>query len=104
MSLLTTGLGRLRLVAWLEGVSFLVLLLVAMPLKYLAGQPQPVRLVGMAHGLLFVLYVLLLAQQSLARRWGWGTTLLGFGASLVPLGTFWADRKLFRPEPGETAA
>ena len=94
--LLLTGLGRLRLVAFLEGVSFLVLLLVAMPLKYLAGQPHAMRPVGMAHGVLFVLYVLLLLQQTIARRWSWRTALLGFVASLVPLGTFWADKKLFR--------
>ncbi|MBF9224019.1 DUF3817 domain-containing protein [Hymenobacter ruricola] len=66
--LLLTGLGRLRLVAILEGVSFLVLLLVAMPLKYLAGQPQAVRPVGMAHGLLFVLYCFLLIQQKIFYR------------------------------------
>ena len=92
-----TGLGRLRLVAFLEGVSFLVLLLIAMPLKYLAGQPLAVKQVGMAHGVLFVLYVLLLVQQSVERDWSWRKALLGFVASLVPLGTFWADRKLFRP-------
>ena len=94
--LLLTGLGRLRLVAILEGVSFLVLLLVAMPLKYLAGQPQAIRPVGMAHGVLFVLYVLLLVQQTIARSWPLRTVVLGFVASLVPLGTFWADKKLFQ--------
>ncbi|MFD2720554.1 DUF3817 domain-containing protein [Hymenobacter monticola] len=93
---LLTGLGRLRLVAILEGVSFLVLLLIAMPLKYLAGQPQAVRHVGMAHGVLFVLYVLLLIQQSIERGWSIKKMLLGFIASLVPLGTFWADKKLFQ--------
>ena len=94
---LLTGLGRLRLVALLEGVSLLVLLLVAMPLKYLAGQPAAVKQVGMAHGLLFVLYVFLLIQQSIERSWSFRKVLLGFVASLVPLGTFWADKKLFRP-------
>ncbi|HEX8507558.1 MAG TPA: DUF3817 domain-containing protein [Hymenobacter sp.] len=95
--LLLTGLGRLRLVAILEGVSFLVLLLIAMPLKYLAGQPMAVRHVGMAHGVLFVLYVFLLIQQSIERSWSFKKALLGFIASLVPFGTFWADRKLFQP-------
>ena len=96
--LLLTGLGRLRLVAFAEGVSFLVLLLIAMPLKYLAGQPLAVKQVGMAHGLLFVLYVFLLIQQGIERRWSLGKMGLGFLASLLPLGTFWADRKLFRTE------
>ena len=97
MDFLSTALGRLRLTALLEGVSFLVLLLIAMPLKYMAGQPDAVRVVGMAHGVLFVLYVLLLVQQGIARRWSWRTMVLGFVASLVPLGTFWADKKLFQP-------
>lgn len=93
---LLTGLGRLRLVAFLEGLSFLVLLLIAMPLKYMMGQPAAVKQVGMAHGLLFVLYVFLLIQQGVERRWSLGKMGLGFLASLVPLGTFWADKKLFR--------
>ncbi|GAA3966903.1 DUF3817 domain-containing protein [Hymenobacter antarcticus] len=97
MNFISTALGRLRLIAILEGVSLLVLLLIAMPLKYLAGQPGAVRVVGMAHGVFFVLYVLLLIQQGIARRWSWRTMALGFVASLVPLGTFWADKKLFQP-------
>ncbi|WP_310393985.1 DUF3817 domain-containing protein [Hymenobacter sp.] len=95
--LLLTGLGRLRLVALLEGISLLVLLFIAMPLKYLAGQPLAVKQVGMAHGLLFVLYVFLLIQQTIERGWAFKTAALGFIASVVPFGTFWADRKLFRP-------
>lgn len=98
-NLLSSGLGRLRLVAFLEGVSFLVLLLVAMPLKYVFGQPLAVRHVGMAHGLLFVLFVLLLIQQSIERSWPARVWALGFLASLVPGGTFWADVKLFREQP-----
>jgi integral membrane protein len=97
LDLLKTPLGRLRLVGFLEGLSFLVLLGIAMPLKYLAGEPAAVRLVGMAHGLLFVLYVLLLIQNALELRWSFGKTLLGFVASLLPFGTFYADKKLFQP-------
>jgi integral membrane protein len=94
--LLLTSLGRLRLIGFLEGVSLLVLLFVAMPLKYLAGQPAAVRVVGMAHGLLFVLYVLLLVMVAIERRWSIGKVGLGVLASVVPFGTFWADRRLFR--------
>ena len=96
---LQTALGRLRLVGYLEGVSFLVLLLIAMPLKYLAHQPAAVRLVGMAHGLLFLLYVFLLIQNTIEHSWTWRKATLAFLASLVPLGTFWADRRLFHPTP-----
>ncbi|GAA4351070.1 DUF3817 domain-containing protein [Hymenobacter saemangeumensis] len=96
-SLLTTPLGRLRLVGFLEGLSFLVLLGIAMPLKYMLHMPQAVRVVGMAHGVLFVLYVLLLIQNSIEHRWSLGKAALGFLASLVPFGTFYADKKLFQP-------
>ncbi|MBC8081965.1 MAG: DUF3817 domain-containing protein [Hymenobacter sp.] len=95
-SLLTTALGRLRLVGFLEGCSFLVLLGIAMPLKYLAGQPAAVRQVGTAHGVLFVLYVLLVLQNALESRWPLRKTLLALVASFLPLGPFWADRHLFR--------
>ena len=100
--LIKTALGRLRLVGYLEGISFLVLLFIAMPLKYVAGQPAPVRVVGMAHGVLFVLYVFLLIQNTIEHRWSWKKATLGFIASLVPLGTFWADRRLFQPTALQT--
>ncbi|SNC68313.1 integral membrane protein [Hymenobacter gelipurpurascens] len=95
-SLLRNSLGRLRVVGFLEGVSFLVLLGIAMPLKYLAGQPEAVRIVGMAHGVLFVLYVLLVIQAGIGHSWSWRKMLLALVVSVVPLGTFWADKKLFR--------
>jgi integral membrane protein len=94
--LLKTPLGRLRLVGFLEGLSFLVLLGIAMPLKYLAHEPAAVRMVGMGHGLLFVLYVFLLIQNAIELRWSLGKAIAGFVASLLPFGTFYADRKLFQ--------
>lgn len=98
LQFLRTPLGRLRLIGYLEGISFLVLLFIAMPLKYLAHQPAAVKTVGMAHGLLFVLYVFLLIQNTIELSWSWRKAALGFVASLLPLGTFWADRRLFQPQ------
>ncbi|AYA37339.1 DUF3817 domain-containing protein [Hymenobacter oligotrophus] len=94
--LFSSTLGRLRVAGFLEGLSFLVLLGIAMPLKYLMGQPEAVKHVGMAHGLLFVLYVLLLIMATIEHSWSVRKAALGFVASLVPFGTFWADKKLFR--------
>ena len=96
LSLLKTSLGRLRIIAFAEGISFLVLLGIAMPLKYIAGIPEVVRVVGMAHGVLFVLYVVLLIQVAIERDWSWKKSILAFLASLVPFGTFYADAKWFR--------
>ncbi|MGB3616860.1 MAG: DUF3817 domain-containing protein [Catalinimonas sp.] len=93
---LKTSLGQLRLVGLLEGISYLLLLGVAMPLKYVLGQPEAVRVVGAAHGGLFVLYVLLVLWVGWRYRWSLGKVAAALVASVVPFGTFWADRRLFR--------
>lgn len=92
--MLASSLGRLRLVANLEGISFFVLLGIAMPLKYVMGLPEAVRVVGMLHGVLFVAFVFMLMSTSQEREWPWKRTLLAFVASLVPFGTFVLDREL----------
>lgn len=94
--LIKSALGRLRIVAFLEGISYLVLLGIAMPLKYFAGLPQAVRVVGMAHGVLVVLFVLLLIQVAIERDWTFKKSFMSFVASLVPFGTFYADSRWFR--------
>lgn len=91
-------LGRLRITGFLEGLSFMILLLIAMPLKYVAGKPEMVSIVGMAHGVLFVLYILLTVVARIQYRWSWKKMLLLWVASIVPLGTFYADQKILRYE------
>jgi len=98
MKLLFDSLARLRVVSILEGVSLLVLLGIAMPLKYLAHQPAAVRVVGMLHGILFVSYVLLLAQTAIERRWSVAKAGLGLLLSVVPFGAFYAERRLFQDQ------
>jgi len=87
---------RFRWVAFLEGVSFLVLLCIAMPLKYYAGLPIVVRIVGMAHGVLFVAYGALVAVLVFRRAWSWGKGAEAMMYSLLPFGTFVLDAKLKR--------
>lgn len=88
----------LRAVAWLEGVSFLVLLGVAMPLKYAAGNPLPVKVVGWIHGALFVALCVVLLVVMRRRRWPLGRGALVFAAALVPFGPFLVDRRIARYE------
>jgi integral membrane protein len=95
-----TSLRLLRLVAFTEGVSFLTLLFIAMPLKYLAGLPMAVRVVGMIHGVLFIVFVLVLIWASIARTWPVRRWLLAFVSSIVPFGTFFFDRSLRREIAG----
>jgi integral membrane protein len=83
-----------RWVALFEGVSFLVLLGIAMPLKYIAGYPLAVRVVGSAHGVLFVAYVLLVAALFLVQRWSLPRVAQALVLSVVPFGTFALDRRL----------
>lgn len=91
-----SALRSLRVVAFWEGISFLVLLGVAMPLKYLFQMPLAVRIVGMAHGVLFVAFLACLAWAATARSWGVGRCAAAFFASIVPGGTFWLERSLRR--------
>ncbi len=93
--LLKTALGRLRIVAFIEGCSYL-LLGFTMILKYKFFMPQPNYIVGLAHGMLFVLYIVLLIQVSFSYRWNILKTFMAFLASLIPFGTFYADKVLFR--------
>ena len=82
----------------LEGVSFLVLLGIAMPLKYLAGMPQMVSVVGAAHGLLFLLFVAAVFQVAIPARWPWTRVAGALAAAVLPFGPFVLDSHL-RREP-----
>lgn len=91
-----SSLSALRLIGLLEGISYLVLLGIAMPLKYYYDKPDAVKIVGMAHGVLFVMYCINLLIVHLKLKWSMGKTIGAFIASLVPFGTFYADKKWFR--------
>ena len=87
-----------RKIALAEGVSFLILLFVAMPMKYFMGMPEVVRVVGSIHGGLFLLYVGLLARIHFSQRWPFMFSLSALIASVVPFGTFMLDKHLRRKE------
>ena len=86
--------GRVRFVGMLEGLSFLILLFIAMPLKYLADQPMAVRVTGMAHGVLFLLFLFVIFQAWGNKALTTKQSALAFLASLVPFGPFLIDRRL----------
>lgn len=82
-----------RVISLLEALSYIVLLLIAMPVKYLLGNPELVRVVGMAHGILFVLYIL--GAFVFKNKLNWSNQILGVVilCSIIPLGPFYVDRK-----------
>lgn len=87
----TNPLARVRVVGIIEAISFLLLLGIAMPLKYLADRPEAVQVIGMAHGVLWILYLAVLALAVFSgvlalRTAGWGVV-----ASVLPFGPFVYD-------------
>jgi integral membrane protein len=89
-----TSVGRLRIIGIIEGVSFLVLLGVAMPLKYFAGLPQAVTVVGWIHGLLFMAFCVALTQAHQEAKWTLWRTGGVLIAALLPFGPFVIDKRL----------
>lgn len=82
-----------RIIALLEGVSYILLLFIATPIKYLYEDPQYVKLLGMPHGLLFMAYVVIAVMISPVMKWSTRTLWIVLIAAIIPFGTFYIDRK-----------
>lgn len=87
-------LSIFRIVSLVEGTSLVALIFIAMPLKYHFGVIDIVSIVGWAHGILFLVYLLALLATSHIMKWSVGFFLLSFAASVVPTGTYLLDFKL----------
>jgi integral membrane protein len=85
-----------RIVGYLEGTSYVLLLFVAVPIKYYADDPQLVKLLGMPHGLLFVTYVIMSIINSRIFNWSDNKTFQILISSILPFGTYYIDKKYFR--------
>lgn len=90
------SIKQFKLIAILEGLSFLILLGIAMPLKYIFGYPETTEVVGMAHGILFITYVLMVFLIRKQLKWDYKITFLALAASVLPFGPFVVDRKLLK--------
>lgn len=91
-----TNLNLLRLFGYLEGISFLLLLGVGMPLKYMYEMPKPNLIIGMAHGILFIAYCAWVYIVRMENKWNAAKTFWATVAAFIPFGTFVADAKIFR--------
>lgn len=86
-----------RITAILEGISYLALFACTMPLKYWAGLGEPNKVVGYTHGILFILYSAVAIVFCWKHQWGLKRLMILFIASLLPFGTFYADKKYLNP-------
>jgi len=85
-----------RIVSFLEGVSYLLLLFIATPIKYFGDDPSYVKMLGMPHGILFMLYVILAFMLRSEMKWNNKTFSIVLLASIIPFGTFYVDKKYLR--------
>ncbi|MBY0221645.1 MULTISPECIES: DUF3817 domain-containing protein [Sporosarcina] len=92
--MLKNALGRFRLMGILEGSSLLILLFIAMPMKYFMDIPEAVRLVGMIHGILFTIYCVMILYATFAVKWPLRFSLGAFVAAFIPFGNFILDIRL----------
>ena len=98
LSFLFSAIGRLRLMAYVEGVTLLVLVAVGVPLKYLAGHPELVSVLGPIHGVSFLIYLICLVEASVAGRFKITEILKLFVAAFIPLAFISSIRLLARKE------
>ncbi|WP_296683466.1 DUF3817 domain-containing protein [Flavobacterium sp.] len=85
-----------KIIALLEGTSLLLLLLFAMPMKYMFHEPIFVKIIGMAHGILFVAYIIMAIMQKIESNWSFKTLGIISIASVIPFGTFYIDKKYLK--------
>ena len=92
--MIKNSVKKLGFINTTEGYSYLFLLFIAMPLKYAFGYPMVVKIAGMAHGVLFVAFCLLLLQSWIETKWAFKENVIFFVATLIPFGTFYTKRKI----------
>lgn len=85
---------KFGLINTIEGYSYLALVFIAMPMKYLLAMPMAVKIVGMVHGILFILFCILLVKAWQEAKWPFMENVIFFVASLIPFGTFFTKNKI----------
>lgn len=91
-------IGRLRMMGIAEGISLLLLLFIAMPLKYLANIPEAVKIIGWVHGMLFISFIVMVLYAYSQLKWSFKKVIFAFIAAFLPFGTFVFDAQLKKEE------
>lgn len=85
-------ISSFRIISYLEGISYLLILFVTMPLKYLFASPEPNKVIGMTHGFLFLGYIVMAFLIKPEKKWNNKTLGIVLLCSVIPFATFWMDR------------
>ena len=93
-----TAYGRYRVLAYVVGTLLVVLVFIGVPLKHFAGKPAVASVVGVTHGVLYMVYLAAALQLAIARRWSIVRIAIVFAAGLVPFLTFYMERQVTREE------
>lgn len=96
ISLFKTKIGRLRIIGFLEGLSLLALIFIAVPVKYLLGNPAFTQMLGPIHGAIFLLFLLNAFSVAIEQKWQLKTTGKVFAACFIPFGTFYIDHTILK--------
>ncbi|SEM97377.1 integral membrane protein [Paenisporosarcina quisquiliarum] len=96
--MIKTTLGQLRIAGILDGISLVILLFIAMPLKYWMDIPMAVTIAGSVHGFIFVSYVLVIFYAQIRLRWNIIWSLLALAVAFIPFGNFFYDWQLKKME------
>ncbi len=92
--MLKLAINRFRLISYIEGISYLILLFIAMPIKYILDNPYFVKIVGMSHGVLFIIFVIFLLETMRKHSWSLKFSSTIFILSLIPFGSFLIEKKI----------
>lgn len=91
---MNNSVKNFRIINTVEGYSYLILLFIAMPMKYLMEIPIATKVVGTIHGILFIAFIILLIMAWQKAKWSFKETLIFFIASLIPFGTFFTKKRV----------
>lgn len=89
-----SALKRFRIISAIEGLSYLLLIFIAMPIKYMGENPYPVKILGMIHGVLFIIFMISLFEAKRKESWDTGYMFQLFVLSLMPFGAFVIESKV----------
>lgn len=99
INLFKTNLGRLRIIGFFEGISLLILIFIAVPMKYFGNNPALVKTMGPIHGALFLLFIFNALSVGVDQKWKFSeTTWKVLLACIIPFGTFYIDHKILKKQ------